>query len=170
MIIMTTTMQKPMMIMMRMTMTMSGRLPGPWSPGAKRGLMRWRGMGRQGDHHHHLHLCDHTDNGGYGNGDVIMSYSELIMMIWWCLRWEMYRSIKYNILQMEIWFAKVEKKNTAKLKYIRYKSEMEILFVKVDLHYKSKKSSKYISDLSGNKVEIDYKRNELLERMKYFEP
>ena len=47
---------------------------------------------------------------------------------------------------------------------------MEILFVKVDLHYKSKKLSKYISDLSGNKVEIDYKRNELLERMKYFEP
>ena len=111
MIIMTTTMQKLMMIMtMTMTMTMSGRLPGPWSPGAKRGLMRWRGTGWQGDHHHHLHLCDHTDNGGYGNGDVIMSYSELIMMIWWCLRWEMYRSIKYNILQMEIWFAKVEKK------------------------------------------------------------
>ena len=82
MIIMTTTMQKLMMIMtMAMTMTMSGRLPGPWSPGAKRGLMRWRGTGWQGDHHHHLHLCDHTDNGGYGNGDVIMSYSELIMMI-----------------------------------------------------------------------------------------
>ena len=41
-----------------------GRLPGPWSPGARRGWMRWRGTGRQGGRQ--------EDDGGGDDNDGIM--------------------------------------------------------------------------------------------------
>ena len=41
-----------------------GRLPGPWSPGARRGSMRWRGTGRQGERQ--------EDDGGDDDKDDFM--------------------------------------------------------------------------------------------------
>ena len=56
------------MVIVRMIgtmMTMLGRLPGPWSPGARRGWMRWRGTGRQGGRQ--------EDDGGGDDNDGIMT-------------------------------------------------------------------------------------------------
>ena len=63
-----------------------------------------------------------------------------------CLRWEMYRSIKYNILQMEIWLSLFSKSD---LHYLR-----NLICIIFEIWYSL--SSK--SDLSWNKVDSDYKR------------
>ena len=60
-----------------MTMMMiSGRLLGLWSPGAKRGLMRWRGTGRPGaldDDDHGDDGDDDDDDDDDGDGDYMLN-------------------------------------------------------------------------------------------------
>ena len=68
-----------MMIIIIITMTMimitiSGRLLGLWSAGAKRGLMRWRGTGRPGA------LRD--DYGDDAALIVMMMMLNALMMVW----------------------------------------------------------------------------------------
>ena len=63
------------MVIVRMIgtmMTMLGRLPGPWSPGARRGWMRWRGTGRQGGRQ--------EDDGGGDDYDDIMVVMIIILI------------------------------------------------------------------------------------------
>ena len=58
--------------MTEMLITILGRLPGPWSPGARRDSMRWRGTGRQGGRQ--------EDDGGGDDKDDVMVVMIIILI------------------------------------------------------------------------------------------